>query len=175
MNYYCEHGIVPHDCTLPAESDTIIVQREVSFNQIASKCDVTLDGLRALNPQYRKDIVPANYTLRLPQSCIDTFLANEDSIYALDPSKGFIASSLRRSVTEDVDKAATASSQKTSSRQTARQQRQQKRQRTKYASVKSGDTLSAIAKRNGTTVSQLKKLNGLKNDMIHPGQSVRVK
>lgn len=175
MNFYCEHGIVPHDCTLPAESDTIIVQREVSFNQIASKCDVTLDGLRALNPQYRKDIVPANYTLRLPQSCIDTFLANEDSIYALDPSKGFIASSLRRSVTEDVDKAATASSQKTSSRQTARQQRQQKRQRTKYASVKSGDTLSAIAKRNGTTVSQLKKLNGLKNDMIHPGQSVRVK
>lgn len=174
MNYYCEHGIVPHDCTLPAESDTIIVQKDVSFNQIASKCDVTLDGLRALNPQYRKDIVPANYTLRLPQNCVEAFLANEDSIYALDPSKGYIASGLRRSVTEDVDNKTAEATRKTTAKTTARQQGQQ-RQRSKYASVKSGDTLSSIAKRNGTTVSQIKKLNGIKSDMIHPGQSLRVK
>lgn len=174
MNFYCDHGIVPHDCTLPAATDTVVVQHEVAFSQIASKCDITLDGLRALNPQFRKDIVPANYSLRMPQSSIDQFIANEDSIYGLDPSKGLLVSGLRRSVTEDVDKAQAATQQTASSkRATAKKQRQ--KQRTRYASVKSGDTLSAIAKRNGTTVSQLKRINNIKGDMIHPGQSLRVK
>ena len=54
MNYYCEHGIVPHDATLPLESDTVVVSHEVSFAQIASQCHVTVDELRAMNPQYRK-------------------------------------------------------------------------------------------------------------------------
>ena len=174
MNFYCDHGIVPHDCTLPAATDTVVVQHEVAFSQIASKCDITLDGLRALNPQFRKDIVPANYSVRMPQSSIDLFIANEDSIYGLDPSKGLIVSGLRRSVTEDVDKAQAATQQTASSKRAAAKKQRQK-QRTRYASVKSGDTLSAIAKRNGTTVSQLKRINNIKGDMIHPGQSLRVK
>ena len=81
MNYYCEHGIVPHEATLPLESDTVVVSREVSFAQIASKCHVSVDELRAINPQYRKDIVPADYTLRLPAGSIEDFILYEDSIF----------------------------------------------------------------------------------------------
>jgi LysM repeat protein len=40
--------------------------------------------------------------------------------------------------------------------------------------VKKGDTLSAIAKKYKTTVSSLKKLNNLKNDMIYVGQTLKV-
>ena len=36
--------------------------------------------------------------------------------------------------------------------------------------VKSGDTLSAIARRHGTSVSQLKKWNGLRSDRLRVGQ-----
>lgn len=43
------------------------------------------------------------------------------------------------------------------------------------ATVRSGDTLSAIAKRNHTTVSKLRKMNGLKGDRIKPGQKLKVK
>ena len=167
MNYYCEHGIVPHDCTLPAETDTVIVQHEVAFSNVASKCNVTIDGLRALNPQYRKDIVPANYSLCLPQGCVEDFISHEDSIYGLDVSKGLLVSGLRRSVTEDVDKAPVV--------QQASKSKRSSRQRAKYASVKSGDTLSAIAKRNRTTVSQIKRLNNMKGDFIRKGQTLRVK
>ena len=40
--------------------------------------------------------------------------------------------------------------------------------------VKSGDTLSAIARRNGTTVDKLCKKNGIKKDaVIRPGQTLR--
>lgn len=41
--------------------------------------------------------------------------------------------------------------------------------------VRSGDTLEKIARRNGTTVTQLCKLNGIsRNKVIHPGDRLRV-
>jgi LysM repeat protein len=47
---------------------------------------------------------------------------------------------------------------------------------TKQVTVKSGDTLTAIAKRNGTTVANLKKINPQIKDLnkIKPGQKIRV-
>ena len=47
--------------------------------------------------------------------------------------------------------------------------------RSKKVEVKKGDTLSGIARKNGTTVEKLKKANGLKDDMIKPGQQLKVK
>ncbi len=41
--------------------------------------------------------------------------------------------------------------------------------------VKSGDNLSTIAKRNGTTVAQLRKLNGIKGNKVQKGRVIRVK
>ena len=40
--------------------------------------------------------------------------------------------------------------------------------------VKSGDTLSHIAQRNGTTVSKIKRLNQLKSDLIKIGQKLEL-
>ena len=40
--------------------------------------------------------------------------------------------------------------------------------------VRRGDTLGAIAKRNRTTVSRLKKLNGLRSNNIRAGQRLKV-
>jgi LysM repeat protein len=40
--------------------------------------------------------------------------------------------------------------------------------------VEAGDTLSAIAARYGTTISDLRALNGLRDDVIHPGQHLAV-
>lgn len=46
----------------------------------------------------------------------------------------------------------------------------------KYYKVRTGDTLSRIAKRNGTTISKLCKLNGLKEtSVIRPGQKLRLR
>ena len=44
-----------------------------------------------------------------------------------------------------------------------------------YYSVKSGDTLSEIALKYRTSVSKIKKLNGLRKDTIYKGQKIRIK
>lgn len=44
-----------------------------------------------------------------------------------------------------------------------------------YYRVRSGDTLSTIARRHGTTVANIKRLNGLKSDFIREGQRLRVR
>ena len=44
-----------------------------------------------------------------------------------------------------------------------------------YYTVKSGDSLSSIAKRHGTTVARLRTLNGLRGDRIIKGQRLRVR
>jgi membrane-bound lytic murein transglycosylase D len=70
MNYYCDHNICPLNTTLPAKTDTVMIDRNVHFEQIAHVTGVSMDLLRELNPQYRRDIINGNTTLsalRLPQ------------------------------------------------------------------------------------------------------------
>ena len=41
--------------------------------------------------------------------------------------------------------------------------------------VKQGQTLSSLARKHGTTVDKLRKLNGIKGDNIRAGKQIRVK
>lgn len=69
-------------------------------------------------------------------------------------------------------KKSTTSSGKKNSKSSAK-----KKPATRSVQAKSGDSLARIAKRNGTTVAELKRLNNLKgnNPTIQPGQKIRVK
>ena len=161
--------ITPHEASLPLETDTVVVQADVKFDRIAQLCNVTSDELRAINPQYRKDIVPARYTLRLPVSAIEPFLTYEDSIYT-----GGDVAAIRRTVTEDLIQNPEPTNTRSRSSK-SRNSRKSRSRGSKSVSVRSGDSLSAIAKRNGTTVANLKKLNGIRSDKIRAGQKIRVK
>ena len=46
---------------------------------------------------------------------------------------------------------------------------------TTYYTVKSGDSLSVIAGKYGTTYQKIMSLNGLNNTIIYPGQKLKVK
>ena len=169
MNYYCDHGINPYEASLPVESDTVVVKAELKFSQIASVCGISMEELRALNPQYRRDIIPMGYALRLPSSAIEQYVTHEVEIATTTPTDG----SIRRPVVEDPE----------TWRQTTA--RNNKRGRNiaavstagaKYHTVRKGDTLGGIATKYGTTVRKLQALNGLgKKTGIRAGRSIRVK
>lgn len=44
-----------------------------------------------------------------------------------------------------------------------------------YYKVKNGDTLSRIAQKYHTSVTKIKKLNGLRSDFLRIGQKLRIK
>ena len=84
MTYYCDHNICPMTTRLPAQTDTIVVHRNVHLEQIASVLGLDLDMLRSLNPEIRHDLVPGQtkpYAIRMPMADTGRFIDNEDSIY----------------------------------------------------------------------------------------------
>lgn len=66
-----------------------------------------------------------------------------------------------------------AQSAKTKKAQAAKNKK--KKNTRKTVTVKPGDSLSRIAKRNGTTVKELQRLNGKKGNNLQPGDKIRVK
>lgn len=88
MNYYCDHNICPLSTELPVKTDTVMLNRDVHFEQIAHVLDIDIDQLEDLNPQYRRNIVNGHSepsSLRLPSSLLGAFIDNEDSIYSFNP------------------------------------------------------------------------------------------
>lgn len=189
MNYYCEHNICPMTTDLPAKTDTILVSRDVHFKQIAQVLNMDEELVRSLNPQYRKDIVigyTKPSTLRLPVDKINSFIDQEDSVYAYNAdvlltkrSEVEVAqevpsySSGRTSVSSS-RKSYSRSKSKRSRRKSSRSSRR-RRSSSKSVTVRGGDTLSEIAARNHTTVKKLKRLNGLKGNNIRKGKKIRVR
>lgn len=189
MNYYCEHNICPMTTDLPAKTDTILVNRDVHFKQIAQVLNVDEELVRSLNPQYRKNIVigyTKPSTLRLPVDKINSFIDQEDSVYAYNAdvlltkrSEVEVAqevpsySSGRTSVSSS-RKSYSRSKSKRSRRKSSRSSRR-RRSSSKTVTVRGGDTLSEIAARNHTTVKKLKRLNGLKGNNIRKGKKIRVR
>ena len=66
-----------------------------------------------------------------------------------------------------------SSKKKTSSKTTSKSGGKSSHKGGSYT-IKSGDSLGAIARRNGTTVSKLKAANGLSSDMIRAGRTLKI-
>ena len=182
MTYYCDHNICPMRTTLPAKTDTVAVTRDVHLKQIADVCGVSLDELRALNPQYRRDIVNGNSkpsAIRLPISVVNSFISNEDSIYNYQADQLFTRRSLVE-VDESVQPRSSYSRKSYSSSSSTGRSKKGKRNkkkstRSKSVTIKNGDTLSEIAARHHTTVKKLRKLNGISGSNIRAGKKIKVK
>ena len=193
MTYYCEHNICPMRTQIPAKSDTIVVNRDVHFKQIAAVTGIRIEELRSLNPQYRRDIVNGSTqpsVIRLPQSYVNAFLDHEDSIYNYEAATLLTKRAVVEVTAEDVKQEVVARSQTVAPRtsqatrgrtKAVTQSRSRKGGKTtskgksQSVTVKSGQTLSQIAKKNNTTVDKLKRLNGIKGNTIQAGKKIKVK
>ena len=170
MTYYCEHGICPVRAILPEATDTLHVGRNLHVDQLVAICNVAAEQVRALNPQYRTDLIPGDSrecTLRLPTTAIAAFIESGDSIYRYHADELFTS---RHEI--EVAEAQFTKNNKGRRSRSARRGRSGARA---TATVRRGDTLGAIARRNGTTVANLRRLNGIRGNNIRAGQKIRVK
>ncbi len=152
--YHRQHGIEVNEPPLPLATDTLHVNRLLHLGQVSEVLDLPMEVLRALNPQYRKDIIPATtkeYTLTLPQRYVVKYIEHEAQIHAKDSLY------LKEYISPEVVRRAQNSSGGA------------------VHVVKSGDTLSAIAKKYRVTVRQIMNWNGLRSaDRLSIGQKLRI-
>ena len=173
MNYYCEHNICPMKTKVPVSTDTVMLSRDVHFDQIAAVCGVDPEELRTLNPQYRTGLIPGSIrpmTLCLPHAEITAFIDNEDSVYNYRKDE-LLARRAEVLVNASVAPEPGEQRRKT----TTKKKRTTRRSSRKYVTIRSGQTLSELAKRHGTTVSKLRRLNGIKGSNIRAGKRIRVR
>lgn len=157
MNYADAHQICNNEITLPVPADTVRTTHRLHLMQVAEVLDIPIEDLRALNPQYRMDILPGtkSYSLVLPDAKLEEFIEHEQEIYE------YKADSLinnRRAQIEMAQKSSAAGGNG----------------RYQTYKVKSGDTLGAIAKRYHVKVSQLQRWNGLKGTNIRAGSVLKI-
>lgn len=153
LEYGKEHHIKPKKfITQRFETDTIVLKRQITFEQINKVLGTDDELLEFLNPQYKLNIIPfikgKNYTLRLPKELIGKFVSNEQQIYAFAE-----ADDARRE--KPLPKLFEAPSRIT------------------YR-VRNGDYLGKIANRYGVTVSQIKSWNGLRSTQLRIGQRLAI-
>lgn len=148
MNYHKDHNISPALARRPLVTDTVHVTRRVHFDQISQVMDIPVAELRALNPQFRTDLIPGDirpYSLVLPSLQAYAYIVNEDSIVNHNATKYS-----RRGVVEPASGASTGRDSKGE---------YYDEEVVKWHTVKKGETLSKIARKYGVSVADIRKYN----------------
>lgn len=137
----------------------------ISVAVLCSHTDLPKKILLMLNPLFRSDpLLPlASYGLRLPASVKARFEAEKEAIYAE-------TAQLNEKKAEEATQLA---EQQEKTQQAVKAQAKKEQKSITYV-VKSGDTLNKIAKKYHVKVSDLKKWNKLKGDMIREKQKLKI-
>ncbi|MCY7952693.1 peptidoglycan endopeptidase LytE [Bacillus inaquosorum] len=170
-----------------ASAQSIKVKKGDTLWELSRKYDTTISKIKSEN-HLRSDIIYAGQTLSIngkstsskssSSSSSSTYkVKSGDSLWKISNKYGMTVSELKKLNGLKSDllrigqvlklKGSTSSSSSSSSKVSSSS--------TSTYKVKSGDSLSKIASKYGTTVSKLKSLNGLKSDLIYAGQVLKVK
>lgn len=155
MTFAEAHNLYPTYPSFSFLTDTLHITKPVYFKDIEQLCGVNADELRILNPQFKKDFVPAytqSFALKLPATRRDLVHNYKDSLYALFP-------------TEAKDQVFVLNADPMA------------KSRTVYKThvVTRGQTLSKLSAKYDVSVADIKKWNNLKKNALYRGQKLKIK
>lgn len=153
MNYSKEHNLYPiMPKAIFSEIDTLHIHRRLTFNQLSAVLDMPVEDIAFLNPSYLLGVIPeteGHHILTLPKSKVATFINNEETIYSYKSPRESRMDSLM-----SIKRALPIAS--------------------KTHVVRSGESISAVARKYGVTVNEIKKWNKLKSAKLKRGQRLKV-
>ncbi|MDD2474773.1 MAG: transglycosylase SLT domain-containing protein [Dysgonamonadaceae bacterium] len=160
MNYNDEHRICHQETSNELIAlDTVHVDREVHFQQISAILEIPIESIRRYNPQFKRDLIPGNhkpYALVLPTKEMYAFISHKDEI--VNHNRSVYMTNRMQTLTNLNDETALSGNVLNT-----------------YYRIKKGDTLGAIARRNGTTVGRLQRMNGMRSTKLSIGKRIIVK
>ena len=162
MNFYQSHNILPKSPDFPIITDTLMVNDYLHFNQISETIGIPIEQIRSLNPQYRRDIIPASkeksYSLVLPQDQISAYLENETIIHDHRRAEFFP----NNQIINPLNNFASHSPSDIKGRDKV------------LYTVKSGDNLGVISAWFRVRTSDLRYWNNIKKNFIKAGQKLYI-
>ena len=160
MNYGDAHLLKAAQPKFKTLTDTIEVHNYLNFDQLAAVMNISVEELRQLNPQYRRDIIPARpdkpYILKLPSESVSAFIDNEKQIFAYNRDRYFPNNMLvpLKGKYKGIKGAAAAGINEVTH------------------IVKKGDNLGSLAAKYKVTVTDLKEWNDLRKKTLQIGQRI---
>ncbi len=168
LNYYREHGISSAEPKFETETDSLLVNKWLSFQQIASVTGVSVEEMRLLNPAFRKDIIPFNvegYYVRVPKSKSKKFELLKDSVYRPINLSELQADPIQKMQEEVVDSVARI--------KPGNEQKKFTKKKVIYT-VKRGDNLGDIADWFDVPANDIKSWNKLRKNAVKYGQKLTI-
>ncbi|MDR2475441.1 MAG: transglycosylase SLT domain-containing protein [Bacteroidales bacterium] len=156
MNYYNDHSICPSQVQLNMVTDTVHINEMIHFQQIADVLSVPVEEIKALNPQYKFDIIPGNVStqiVRLPMDAALAFYGKKDSIRAYR-ADDFLVNNRR---TVGIGGSDYVQNMKMITHR-----------------VKRGETIARVAMRYDVSVADIKDWNNLSRNTLKSGQRLRI-
>jgi membrane-bound lytic murein transglycosylase D len=159
MNYYSKHNITAQPCSFSLNIDTVLVDRQISLNNISNILGVDAKLLSLLNPAYRMQVINASAhsprRLIIPQTDTKRYAALYD---ALNNSSGAVNSTSSQKTYVPLHTSYNAPDDKPAA----------------YHKVKRGETLAYIADTYGVDVNDLKTWNHLHHNKAVVGQRLKI-
>ncbi len=128
----------------PLEYEEVVTDAAMTFTQIASAAGVKVDEVQQLNPYLKNSRTPGD------RRVVVRLPAGARGAFQVNWPR-YISKTATRMASSDGPVS-----------------------RTPTYRVRRGDSLGGIAEKNGLSVSELRRLNGLKSDRIYEGQRLRV-
>ena len=183
MHYHREYGIFPRQVGRPLATDYYTADHRVTFDRISELTGLSTELISTFNPQFRRGIIPGNnspYPVRLPLSAILKLDSAGSEVHSPElrvnlegPNNVATPRAIAKSKpAENEEPAPVEEAPRHSKRKKAT--RKQESTTTTHTIV-TGETLYAIAHKNGISVEELKKSNNLTSDNLQPGQQLQIK
>ena len=174
LNFYKEHGLKPIYPELFNETDSVLVNKWLSFQQISATIDIPLEQLRKLNPIFKKDIIPYNpdgYWVYLPKSKGKQFDMLKDSVYNPLPKQTEFAPIAIQKSPEDT----TQKTVPVPDKQGGTEPKPEHDKRAKvYYTLKKRDNLASISDWFDVTEAEVKEWNKLKGTNVPKGKKLQL-
>jgi len=163
MNYYEEHNLKPQIPAMPIDVDTIMVNNYLHFDQLTATLNVEKEYLQALNPMYRRGVIPASeskpYPIVLPQEKTFEFIEKDTLVFTYERERYFPNNTLVNPV-ESSSGYFTPSDVKGKAKI--------------VYTVKTGDTVGGIAARYKVKQNDLVYWNNIRKNLIRVGQKLAI-
>jgi membrane-bound lytic murein transglycosylase D len=156
MNYHWDHSIQPENWAIDIPKDSILVSGYLNLNTLTQLTGFSLDTLKRLNPHILSHFLPKNaqqVKVHIPRSRFPYFLKNRAQI--LDSARV----DLTAPDMLEIDTSLTVEEPSPVAR------------RYTYK-VKSGETLTRVARKLGLSISELKRINRIKGSKLRKGQTL---